>query len=77
MHINKTIAYSFILILLQFFSGVSVAQTVTRGPYLQAPAPNSITVRWRTDVATDSSVSFALLNGIPSNTSATDLTTEH
>ena len=77
MHINKKIGYSFILILLQLFSGVSVAQTVTRGPYLQTPTPNSITVRWRTDVATDSSVSFALLNGIPSNTSATDLTTEH
>jgi hypothetical protein len=32
------------------------AVTVTRGPYLQTPTPNGITVRWRTDVATSSRV---------------------
>lgn len=52
--------------------------SVTRGPYLQVGTPNGITVRWRTDAATDSRVRYG--------TSATNLnltadhaavTTEH
>ncbi|MDO8540025.1 MAG: metallophosphoesterase family protein [Opitutaceae bacterium] len=34
------------------------AQQVVRGPYLQIGTPNSIVVRWRTDVPTDSAVKF-------------------
>ena len=34
------------------------AQTVTRGPYLQLGSDTRITVRWRTDVATDSGVRY-------------------
>lgn len=38
---------------------VTFAQVnVIRGPYLQFPSDNGITIRWRTDVATDSRVSF-------------------
>lgn len=32
--------------------------TVVRGPYLQSGTPNSVVVRWRTDLATDSRVCF-------------------
>ena len=44
----------FILSILISFS--SLAQTATRGPYLQTPTDNSIIIMWRTDVATDSRV---------------------
>jgi hypothetical protein len=56
---------------------LSVAQTVVRGPYLQSPTPNSIIVKWRTDIATDSLVAYALVNGVPSSVSSPELTTEH
>ena len=39
------------------------AATVTRGPYLQLGTPASIIVRWRTDVATDSRVSYGTVQG--------------
>ena len=39
------------------------AQQVVRGPYLQIGTPNSIVVRWRTDVPTDSAVKFGLQPG--------------
>ncbi len=34
------------------------AASLTRGPYLQLGSPTSVVVRWRTDVATNSRVSF-------------------
>src|SRR5439155_382598 len=37
----------------------ALAQTVTRGPYLQTGTPTSVVVRWRTDVATNSRVCHA------------------
>jgi hypothetical protein len=52
--------------------------TITRGPYLQIGTPNSTVVRWRTNVATDSRVSFGTTQG--SLTSVADnatQTTEH
>jgi len=39
------------------------AQTVIRGPYLQIPTPTSMIVRWRTDIATDSRVSYGASPG--------------
>jgi hypothetical protein len=36
------------------------AQQVVRGPYLQQGTPDSVVVRWRTDVPTDSAVRFGL-----------------
>lgn len=52
--------------------------TVTRGPYLQSSAPESIVVRWRTDVQTDSRVLFGLVQGaLSSNASDALVTTEH
>ena len=44
-------------------SAAAEAATVTRGPYLQKGAPSSVVVRWRTDVATDSRVSFGSAPG--------------
>src|SRR5262245_10351219 len=46
---------------------------VTRGPYLQMGTPQSIVVRWRTDVDTDSRVIFGLLSG-PMNRTAGSVT---
>ncbi len=58
--------------------GSDGAASVTRGPYLQIGTPNSTIVRWRTNVATDSRVSFGTTQG--SLTSVVDnaaQTTEH
>ncbi|MBO0929444.1 metallophosphoesterase [Fibrella aquatilis] len=53
----------------------SVAQTITRGPYLQRVTPTGITVRWRTDVPTDSRVRYgANLSG---QVTDNQQTTEH
>lgn len=38
--------------------GVGFAQTVIRGPYLQLPTQTTISIKWRTDVASDSKVSY-------------------
>ena len=53
------------------------AQTVTRGPYLQMATPNSIIVKWRTDVATDSAVGYAQTSGTPASVTDGTSTTEH
>lgn len=58
--------------------GSDSAASVTRGPYLQIGTPNSTIVRWRTNVASDSRVSFGTTQG--SLTSVADnatQTTEH
>src|SRR5438874_10987267 len=59
-----------------------LAQTVsvTRGPYLQTGTPTSVTVRWRTDVSTDSCVRYGTsVSSLTSKTCSTPLTltTEH
>lgn len=44
---------------LSFFIVVTIqAQQLTRTPYLQQPTQNSITIRWRTDVATTAKVTY-------------------
>ncbi|MDZ4847076.1 MAG: metallophosphoesterase [Chitinophagales bacterium] len=45
------------------------AQTVVRGPYLQLPTQTSIFVKWRTDVSSDSKVSYG---SDPNNLSMTE-----
>jgi acid phosphatase type 7 len=58
--------------------GSDGSASVTRGPYLQIGTPNSTIVRWRTNVATDSRVSFGTTQGnLTSNTDNASLTTEH
>ena len=61
-----------------FFSFSASGLTVTRGPYLQISTPSSIVVRWRTDVATDSRVSYGPAQGkLTSQVDQTTSTTEH
>ena len=56
----------------------ALAQTVTRGPYLQMPTPNSITIQWRTDQATDAVVRYGTSPGnYPASASSTGPPTEH
>jgi acid phosphatase type 7 len=54
------------------------AQQVVRGPYLQQGTPDSVVVRWRTDVPTDSAVRFGTEPGNLEKESKTKWkTTEH
>ena len=66
------------LLLVAGLAAVAQATTVTRGPYLQVPTTGSMTVRWRTDVPTDSRVAYGAAVGSLGST-ADDLaaTTEH
>ena len=61
-----------------FDTNLSVLSTLTRAPYLQLGTPNSIVVRWRTDVAGNSRVRHGSapgnLNAIVDNST---ITTEH
>lgn len=63
-----------------FVSANVFAQTplLTRGAYLQMGTANAMTVRWRTNVATDSRVQFGNIQGSLSQTADdANLTTEH
>ncbi len=52
--------------------------SVVRGPYLQRATPTSLVVRWRTDVATDSRVSYGDAPGnLGQFTDGAGVTTEH
>ena len=52
--------------------------SVTRGPYLQMGTANAMTVRWRTNIATNSRVQFGTTQGNLSQTSDdANVTTEH
>src|SRR5215213_9980697 len=58
--------------------GSDGSASVTRGPYLQIGTPNSTIVRWRTNVATDSRVSFSTTQGsLTSVANNPTQTTEH
>ena len=54
------------------------AQNITRGPYLQQPTREGITIRWRTDVPTDTRLEYTA-SGAAQVLAKTDniLTTEH
>ena len=56
---------SVIVLLIGLALGVPAADaaTVTRGPYLQMGSPSQVVVRWRTDVPTDSRVSYGICFG--------------
>jgi Purple acid Phosphatase, N-terminal domain len=61
---NRTCAA--FLVIVAFVLAVTTAveaAVVTRGPYLQMGSHNRIVVRWRTDVATNSQVSYGLCQG--------------
>jgi predicted MPP superfamily phosphohydrolase len=51
---------------------------ITRGPYLQVGTTDAITIRWRTDVATDSKITFGTIFGTyPLSAIDNAITTEH
>jgi hypothetical protein len=59
-------------------SQIVLAQTVTRGPYLQLGTSASIVIRWRTDAPTNSRVQYGASPTTLTNTSdLLTLTTEH
>lgn len=69
---------SYVVLLALFSSSLAFAATVVRGPYLQSASSDSITVRWRTDTATDSRVQFGTSAGsLTSPVSNGTSTTEH
>ncbi|HNG62868.1 MAG TPA: hypothetical protein PLK54_03905, partial [Ferruginibacter sp.] len=51
-------AYCLAAVFVLFCAMSLTAQTLTRMPYLQAGKQDSITIRWRTNVATDSKVTW-------------------
>lgn len=54
------------------------AQTILRGPYLQTPNENSIIIKWRTDVATDSKVTYGTdVNNLTETTVLPGSRTDH
>ncbi len=61
------------------FSNVAVGQSprLTRGPYLQNLLPTGITIRWRTNVVTDSRVLFGTGGQLTRQVLDTAPTTEH
>lgn len=71
---------SVLMVSVSFLSVTSQAQaqTITRGPYLQQGTPSSIVVRWRTSVATPSSVRYGTTPGnFTSTVNDPTSTTEH
>lgn len=79
MQLIKKLIQGIALTVLLLAAVQAKAQTsLERGPYLQMPMPNSITLRWRSDLPTDSEVNYG---SAPSSLSsqATDATstTEH
>lgn len=71
------IRYPALLLALMVFAPLAQAQNIIRGPYLQQASPTQMVVRWRTDVASDSQVSFAENGGTPVTVSSATSTTEH
>ncbi|WP_157778265.1 DNRLRE domain-containing protein [Massilia violaceinigra] len=69
---------SYVMLLVLLSSSLAFAATVVRGPYLQSASSDSITVRWRTDTATDSRVQYGSTSGsLTSSASNATSTTEH
>jgi hypothetical protein len=58
-------------------AGSSLAQTVTRGPYLQLVTPSSVVVRWRTSAPTDSVVRYGTTLALEQRAQIAESTGEH
>ena len=75
---ERAYRYTFLLCLMGLLVSPAWGQTVTRGPYLQQQTDDSIIVRWRTDIATDSVVRYGTDSSVlSSSASGTENTTEH
>ena len=59
-------------------SVLAATVSVKRGPYLQTGSSTSVTVKWRTDVSTDSCVRYGTsLSSLSSKTCSSTSTTDH
>ncbi|MBK9638467.1 MAG: metallophosphoesterase family protein [Bacteroidetes bacterium] len=54
-----------------------VLPVISRGPYLQTTTPNSCTIHWRTDVETDSKVSYGLTQTFGNTVKNFDMVKDH
>src|SRR3989449_5472767 len=74
----RAAALTLVLTLALCQSVLAATVSVKRGPYLQTGSPTSVTVKWRTDVATDSCVHYGTsLSSLTSQTCASTSTTDH
>src|SRR5437867_5587575 len=74
----RVVALALVLALTLCQSVLTATVAVTRGPYLQTGTPTSITVKWRTDLQTDSCVWYGTsLSSLSSQTCSSTSTTEH
>jgi hypothetical protein len=68
----------FLLIILFFVLSGPAPAALTRGPYLQRSGADSIVIRWRTDIASDSRVDFGTnLPALDQATNLSPITSEH
>ena len=75
---TRTCRLGFLLVFLVLMASSAWGQSVTRGPYLQTQTDNSIIVRWRTDIDTDSFVRYGTdKSNLNLTSSEGALTTEH
>ncbi len=78
---RATALRAILLVAAFILTSAAEAATVNRGPYLQMGTQDRIVVRWRTDVPTDSRVSYGLCFGEPNcliwEKADQTLTTEH
>ncbi|MDP3070054.1 MAG: metallophosphoesterase family protein [Opitutaceae bacterium] len=66
------------LVLLLVIPALRAATTIVRGPYLQSATPTSMVVRWRTDIAEASVVSFGTeRNQLVKSVKSEGILTEH
>jgi len=66
------------LIFLFLSSGAFTQTVLTRGPYMNMATQSSIIIRWRTDIATDSKVSYGTTAGsLTQSVTNNTLTTDH
>ena len=75
---ERAYRFTFLLCLTGLLVSPAWGQTVTRGPYLQQQTDDSIIVRWRTDIATDSVVRYGTDSAtLGSSAAGTVNSTEH
>lgn len=74
----QTLSNKLTTIFLFSFSFTVKAQSIVRGPYLQSGNKTEVTIRWRTDIATDSKVQIGTIPGnYTVNITDNSVATEH
>src|SRR5947208_11580373 len=74
----RAVALALVLTIALGQAVLAATVSVTRGPYLQTGSSTSVTVKWRTDVSTDSCVRYGTsLSSLSSKTCSSTSTTDH